>query len=404
MAKPSALAADLVVRAHALLSASGSKKWLNCPPSARLEETFKDEDSEASKEGTKAHDFLEIAAKQRYHGIEPDKALFTEAGRRDAGYTKEMEDAVKHTLELVAEITDKLDAEGTTYTVLVEQKLDYSEWARDGFGTSDITIVTQTRVWVIDFKYGKGVPVDSEQNTQEMLYGLGAYKDLRFAFEDIEEFVLMIVQPRIRNDSSWCVSLADLLSWGEWVKQQAALAWEGKGEFNPGDWCSEGFCKARFTCAARAAANLAVATEEFGDLPKAALLSVEQIAALLPKLSDVAKWAKDIQDHAQKSAIEDGVKYPNWKLVEGKSNRYIPDKKLAQIRLTANGYMASEFMTEPALVGITALEDLVGGKKAFTELLGDIVVKPAGKPTLVPESDKRAVWQGKATADEDFGD
>lgn len=395
MAKPSNLL-------HALLSASGSKKWLNCTPSARLEETFEDSDSEASKEGSKAHELLEIAAKLRYHDVQPAKELRTEAGRRSAGYTAEMDDAVKHTIGLVKAITDQLDADQITYTVLVEQKLDYSDWAQEGFGTSDITIVTQTKVWVIDFKYGKGVPVDSENNTQEMLYGLGAYKDLRFAFEDIEEFVLMIVQPRIRNDSSWSVSLADLLAFGEWVKTQAALAWEGKGEFNPGDWCSDGFCKARFTCAARAKANLDAATEEFGDRPPAGTLTVEQIAALLPKLDGIAKWAKELSDYAQKSAIESKVQYPGWKLVEGKSNRYIPDKKLAQLRLTANGFMASEFMTEPALVGITALEELVGGKKAFTELLGDIVVKPAGKPTLVPNSDKRAVWQGSATADEDF--
>lgn len=398
----SKLAEKLIDRAHALLSASGSKKWLNCTPSARLEETFEDSDSAESKEGTKAHDLLEITANQAFRGIKPAPKLRTEAGRREAGYTAEMEEAVGHTMAIIWNITDELDAKGIAYTVMVEQKLNYSEWAQDGFGTSDITIVTQTKVWVRDFKYGKGVPVESEDNTQMMLYGLGAYRDLRFAYEDIEEFDLGIIQPRIKNDSTWCVSLADLLLWGEWVKVQSALAWEGKGEFNPGPWCSDGFCKARFTCKARADANLAVATEEFGDLPKPALLTAEQIATLLPKLDDVGKWAKEVKDYAYKSAVEQGVKYPRWKLVEGRSNRYVTDEKLAQIRLTANGYLPSEFMTESKLVGITALEELVG-KKEFGALLGDIVRKPEGKPTLVPEDDKRAVWQGKATADEDFG-
>ena len=390
---------------HALLSASGSKKWLNCTPSARLEATFTDEGSNASREGTKAHELLEIAAKLRYYGIEPDPILRTKAGRTLHGYNEEMQDAVEFFMDSIrAEITDPLDAAGVVYTVLVEQKLNYSEWATEGFGTSDITIVTQQKCWVRDFKYGKGVAVDSEDNEQMMLYGLGAYSDLRFAFEDIEEFDLGIIQPRINNNSTWCVSLADLLLWGEWVKERAALAWKGAGEFKPGSWCSDGFCKARYNCAARAAANLAAATEEFGDQPAAALLTPEQIALLLPKLDGIAKWAKELSDFALKSAVDKGIKYPMFKLVEGRSNRFIADEAKARGLLGNEGYLPGDYLAEPKLLGITALEELVGGKKNFTTLLGEVVVKPRGKPTLVPDDDKRQEWQGTASADADFAE
>ena len=388
---------------HAVLSASGSKKWLNCTPSARLEATFTDTGSDAAREGTKAHELLEIAAKLRYYGTEPNPELRTKAGRTKHGYNEEMQDAVEFFMDTVkAEITDPLDAAGVVYTVLVEQKLNYSAWAREGFGTSDFTVATQQKVWVRDFKYGKGVAVDSVENDQMMLYGLGAYSDLRFAFEDITEFDLGIIQPRINNNSTWSVSLSDLLLWGEWVKTRAALAWDGKGEFVAGSWCTDGFCKARHNCAARAAANLAAATEEFGEQPAAALLTPEQIDSLLPRLDGIAKWAKELGDFALKSAVEQGVKYPSYKLVEGRSNLFITDKEQAKALLGKEGYLPSEYLSAPELLGIAALEELTGGKKGFTELLGAVVGKPRGKPTLVPVGDKRPTWQATTSADADF--
>ena len=386
---------------HALLSASGSKKWLTCTPSARLEETFKDEDTEFSKEGTKAHDLMEIALRMFFLKEMPaDTALRTVEGRRAQGYTAEMDAAVEGLQKRVAEVTAELDKQKVAYTVFIEHKVDYSEWAEEGFGTADVIVATTKKAWVFDLKYGKGVPVDAEDNSQMKLYGLGAWADLSMAYEDIEVISLNIHQPRIGNFSSWEISLADLLAWGETVKQQAALAWEGIGDFVAGDHCTSGFCKARFTCKARASTCL----ETSAGLTRPELMTAEDIAGLLPKLDSIEKWAKGLKDYAQKSAIEESVRYPGWKLVEGKSYRYVANKDEAQRRLKAGGFPEDGYMTAPELIGITALEELVGGKKAFTELLGDIIQKPAGKPTLVPSSDKRSAWQGAVSADEEFAD
>ena len=385
--------------AHALLSASGAKKWRTCTPSARLEETFPDEQSEFATEGTKAHDLVEIIGREVFHGVKMPDALKTPAGLAAAGYNNAMLVAARSFIASAKKITDELDAAGVTYTVLIEQRLDFSEWVPEGFGTSDLTIVSQDKVWVRDFKYGTGVAIDAEGNEQMMLYGLGAYSDLSFAYDGIESFDLGIIQPRIDNDSSWEINLTDLLAWGDETKTIAARAFAGEGDFVPGDHCSDGFCKARHNCRARAAENMA----RVGDLPASSVLSTQEIADLLPKLSGIAKWANGMLEWANHEAVA-GLPFPGYKLVAGRSNRFIKDEKLAQIRLTANGYQAEEYMTEPKMVGITALEELVGGKKSFEELLGDIVGKPKGKPTLVPESDKRPVWVGTTSAEDDFAD
>lgn len=383
---------------HAILSASSGKKWITCPPSARLEENFPNETSAAAAEGTKCHELMELQARFEYFGENFPEHLNTVDKRRAKGFTEQMVEVVLEFMTEAKKITDPLKASGKPFVVLVEQRLDYSPWVPEGFGTGDLIIVAGHCVWVRDLKYGKGVPVASEEDYQMMLYGLGAHNELAMAFDDISEFDLGIIQPRINNNSSWRITTDNLLAWGESIKPIAQLAWEGKGEFKPGEHCESGFCRARFTCQARASACLAASA----GLTPAGLMMPDEIAALLPQLASIEKWAKGLAEYAQKTAIEERVAYPGYKLVEGKSNRFIADQRLAQIRLTANGY--TSFMTEPALVGITALEELVGGKKAFVDLLGDIVQKPAGKPTLVPESDKRPVWQGSTTADSDFAD
>ena len=213
---------------HALLSASGAKKWLACPPSARLEETLPDDASEEAKEGTKAHELMELAARHFYFKEMRDD-LRTPEQRAVAGFNEEMKEAVEIFMAECRKITDPLDAAGIPYTVLVEQKLDFSPWVPEGFGTGDLVIVARHCVWVRDFKYGKGVPVETEENYQMMLYGLGAYNELAFAYEDINELDIGVVQPRIDNVSTWRVSLANLLAWGESIKPIAQLAWEGKG-------------------------------------------------------------------------------------------------------------------------------------------------------------------------------
>lgn len=405
---------------HALLSASGSKKWITCTPSARLEATFIDEQSDYAAEGSKCHDLMDIALRAFFLGEKPAPYpvttvisstenkdvvstefvdLMTVEGRRKAGFTVEMDAAVEGLQERVAEVTNPLKEAGVAFTVFIEHKVDYSQWAPEGFGTADVIVATSAKVWVFDLKYGKGVPVDAEENTQMMLYGLGAWADLSMAYDEVEVLSLNIHQPRIGNFSSWEISLPDLLAWGETVRPRAEMAFDGDGEYVPGDHCESGFCRARFTCSARASACLATSA----GLTPAALLSVEEIAELLPRLADVEKWAKGLKEHATKTAIEDRVRYPGWKLVEGRSNRYVSDKGAAQDRLKAAGFPQDGYLTAPELVGVTDLEALVG-KEAFYSLLGDLIKKPAGKPTLVPASDKRLEWRGAASADDEFAD
>ena len=381
---------------HAILSASGAKKWLACPPSARLEETLPDDSSAEANEGTKAHELMELAARYVYFKEVRDD-LRTPEQRAAAGFNEEMKEAVEIFMAECRKITDPLDAAGTPYTVLIEQKLDYSPWAPEGFGTGDFVVVARHCVWVRDFKYGKGVPVETEENFQMMLYGLGAYNELSFAYEDIRELDIGIVQPRIDNVSTWRVSLANLLAWGESVKPIAQLAWEGKGQFNPGEHCTTGFCRARHTCRARILHLLSAAVSP--------CVTTDEIATLLPVLPQLVSWGNSLQEQALKLAVDDGVTFRGYKLVEGRSNRFISDPKLAAIRLVASGVPQEKIFTapEPQLLGITALENLTG-KKKFQELLNDLLVKPPGKPTLVPDTDKRSVWVAKSSAEDDFAD
>lgn len=381
---------------HAILSASGGKKWLTCTPSARLEETLPDDTSAEASEGTKAHDLMELALRHLYFK-EETIPLHTPELRAAAGFNEEMTEAVALFRDECRKITDPLDEAGIAYTVLIEQRLDYSPWVPQGFGTGDFVVVAGHCVWVRDFKYGKGVPVETEENVQMMLYGLGAYNELSFAYEDIRELDIGIVQPRIDNVSTWRVSLANLLAWGESIKPIAQLAWEGKGEFVPGEHCTTGFCRARHTCRARILWLLSAAVSP--------CVTTDEIATLLPVLPQLVGWSNGLQEFALKQAVDGGVTFPGYKLVEGRSNRFIADPKLAAARLVANGIPKEQLFTspEPQLLGLTALEALTG-KKKFKELLDDLLVKPAGKPTLVPEADKRAVWVGKTSAEDDFGD
>lgn len=383
---------------HALLSASGSKKWLTCTPSARLEEKFEDEQSEFAKEGTKAHDLMELALRGWYFN-ERRAVLDTKEKLEAEGFTLEMAEAVKTFVALCREISDPLDAAKTPYTALVEHRLDYSQWAPDGFGTGDFALVTTDTLYVRDFKYGKGVEVETVDNTQMLFYGLGAYNELAFAYEGIQWVDIGIVQPRIHNVSTHRVSVADLLAWGESIKPLAEKAWAGEGEFVAGTHCSEGFCKARFRCRARNEWIMA----NVGAMADANLLMDDEIAELIPKLDEIKKWAGTTKEWATSQAAEHGVKFFGLKLVEGRSYRVIRDPQLAVEKLEAAGVERYKVMTEPELLNLTKLEEVVG-KKLLAETLGDLLYKPPGKPTLVPEDDRRKTWQPAASADADFGD
>lgn len=396
-------------RAHALLSASGASIWLNCTPAAWLQEAFPNEDTDFSREGTIAHELAEIYAKEYRDGSNLNLL------KADPRFTLEMHDAAVVYRNKIREIVEPLRAAGELVLILLEVKLDYSKYVPEGFGTSDCLILTKRKGWGIDFKYGKGVRVDVVEDGQEpeeddedadveaevtneqvKLYALGAYEEMSFEFEEIEEFELLIVQPRMNNTNGGVISTKDLVSWGEKIMPVAQAAWEGGGDYKPGSHCQ--FCRARKTCSARAAEMMAQA----GKLRIARdMLSPAAVAELLPALPDLAKWATELRAWARHQAIDNGVVFPGHKLVAGRSNRFFPEPGDVISRLVAAGHKRELIVKPVKLVGVTALEKLLG-KKGFEEELGDLVSKSAGKPTLVLATDKRAEWKPNATADEDF--
>lgn len=370
---------------HALLSASSSKRWLNCTPSARLEEQFtKDTGSVYAEEGTAAHALAE-------HKL---KRLLRRRSRRPVSdyQCDEMEECTDEYVAYAMEQIELARQSCKDPVVLIEQHLDYSAYVPEGFGTGDLVIVADGTLTVIDLKYGKGVAVEAEWNPQMMLYGLGAL-ELFDAIYDIDMVRMTIYQPRLESVSTWEISVSDLMDWVETeLKPKAQLAINGEGEFRCGSWCR--FCKAKNTCRARAEEYLRLAQMEF-QTP--ALLSDEEIAEVLKVADDLAKWAADVYAFATDEAITHGKQWTGFKLVEGRSNRkYTNEEEVAEAAKAA-GYTD---IYKSTLVGITEMEKLMG-KKKFAEVLGKLVYKPQGKITLVTESDKREAIM-TATAEADF--
>jgi len=381
---------------HAILSASGSEKWLNCPPSARLEEQTAEERSIYAEEGTFAHLLAEIHLKNYLNilnNAEYNKKL--QKLKENEFYSQEMEDYLDTYIEIVVEKINEAKARSKDTIVFLEQKLDFSPWVPEGFGTGDVVIISDGIVEVVDFKYGKGVPVSAEGNTQMRLYGLGAL-NLFDVLYDINTIRMTIVQPRLDNVSSEKLAAEELLTWGNtFVKPRAEQAFKGEGKFTAGDHCR--FCRAKATCRARAEANLELARYDFQD---PALLSNDEIAEILFKAEELKAWAADIQAYALDQAFKHGVKFEGWKLVEGRSNRrYTDEEEVAKI-LIEKGYNEDDIYKK-SILNITAMEKLLG-KRKFNAILNDLVVKPAGKPTLVPETDKRPELSSVAAAIEDF--
>ena len=274
--------------------------------------------------------------------------------------------------------------------VLVEQRLDFSKWVPEGFGTGDCLIVADDVLHIIDFKYGLGVLVEAEDNPQMMCYSLGAL-DIYDGIYDITSVKMTIFQPRRENVSTFTIKKEDLLKWADdFLKPTAELAFNGEGEFKAGDHCT--FCKAKATCRKRAEYNLELAKYDF-EMP--ASLSETEIAAILPKIDDLTAWAADIKEYALQQALS-GTEYPGFKVVEGRANRKYTDEEAVAFVVKDNGYDPYE----KKLLGITAMTSLLG-KKKFEELLGALITKPQGKPTLVPASDKRPALN---TAKDDFSE
>lgn len=367
---------------HALLSASSSHRWLACPPSAKLCATEENKSSPYAKQGTDAHTLCEYKIEKLLgHDVrDPTEDLDY--------FDTEMENC---TDQYAAFIMEQLAEAGKLCRdpmVLVEQRLDFSRWVPEGFGTGDCLIVADKLLQIIDFKYGHGILVEAENNPQMMCYALGAL-DIYDGIYDIEEVSMTIFQPRRDNISTFTMKKADLLAWAENVlKPTAALAIKGEGDFKAGDHCQ--FCAVKATCRKRAEYNLELAQYDF-EMP--VNLDQSEIAAIFPRIDDLISWAGDVKEYALQSALS-GTKYPGFKVVEGKSNRKYTDEEAVVHTVENAGYDPYE----KKLLGITAMTSLLG-KKRFETLLAGLIAKPPGKPTLVPDSDKRPAIN---TAKDDF--
>ena len=369
-------------KGHAVLSASSSERWLHCPPSARLCESYEDKGSDYAAEGTDAHELCEYKLR---------KALGMEAQDPTENLTwfnEEMSDCATGYTAYVLEQVEAAKQTCVDPVVLIEQRVDFSRWVESGYGTADCIIIADGTLQIIDYKHGLGVLVSAEENPQMQCYALGAL-ELFDDIYDIDSVRMTIYQPRRDNVSTYEISKDELYRWADEVlKPTADLAFAGDGNFLCGEWC--GFCKAKHDCRARADANMELARYDF-KLPP--LLTDEEVEEILSRIDDFVAWASDIKDYALQQAIS-GKEWNGWKLVEGRSNRKYTNETAVAGAVTDAGFDPYE----RKVLGVTAMQKLLG-KSRFDELLAAYIEKPQGKPTLVPESDKRPAMN---TAKNDF--
>lgn len=405
---------------HALLSASSSKQWLHCPPSVRLQENFPNESSVYAEEGTFAHEICEYKVRKYLH----ERVKRPQSEEFD---TEEIEQITDVYAEFVISIIEQMRENGCEPLAFVEERVDYSHIAPSGFGTADMLIIGKDEngkglLHVCDFKTGKGVFVDADHNSQMMLYAIGALAAYGFLY-DIEIVRMSIIQPRLDNISTFECSRQELEDWGESIKPIAKLAYEGKGEQHPGDWCR--FCRAKPVCKACADEALALCREDFLDLDAGAfddtaeesdmtapyeadtqtavfkqpgLIPISELAEILPTLNRISSWIEAVFAFVSSEAINHGVPIPGYKVVEGRSKRVFTDTKAVVDTAVQNGYTD---LYKQSLITLTEFEKMMG-KKKFNELLGEYVAKPPGKLALVPESDPREPVDLTATPDQEF--
>ena len=353
---------------HALLSPSAAHRWMNCPPSACLEREFPSSSSEVAAEGTAAHalcehklrKLLKLRSKRPHSDFEDDEM------------DRCSDDYVSFVQEQMGEIPSPM--------VLVEQRLDLTRYVPAAFGTADCIIVGGDRLHIVDFKYGMGVLVEAEHNPQMMLYALGAL-ELLDGIYDIQKISVSIFQPRRENVCTWSLPKEDLLRWArDDLVEKARLAYAGGGEYCADKWCT--FCRAAVRCRARAEEKLRLAKEEFKYPP---LITDEEIEDVLGEIPELIKWANAILAYATDAAVNHGKAWTGFKIVEGRSVRRYKDEDAVAREAESAGYTD---IFDRKLISLTQMEKLMG-KKAFTDILGGLIEKPPGKPTLVPLSDKR---------------
>ena len=399
---------------HALLSASSASRWLNCTAAPRYEEQFPESTSEYAEEGRLAHSICELKLLKKFTTSITPKTFTTRFNKlkKDERYDAEMDKTSDLYIEHLTERAMSFDA--TPY-VTAEVRVDYSDYAPEGFGTCDCVMIGGDTIIITDYKHGKGVPVSAEDNPQMKLYALGALKKYRAIYGDTIKFVVLVIeQLRLSEEPSvWETTTEELIAWGNSIKPIAEKAFAGLGEFVPGEHCK--FCRGKAQCKARAQINMAL--EEFKDCVPAGSLSPEEleqaeadrqdgiptniltdgeIGDLLTRGAELVAWYEDIKEYALNATLN-GKEIAGWKAVAGRSNRIFTDQEAALNAVIAAGYdEALVYERKPKT--LTELEKLMG-KTDFAEKIGQFVTKPLGKPTLVPMSDKREPY---STAAADF--
>ena len=379
---------------HAVLSASSAHRWLHCTGSPLLEKEFPDTTSVYAQEGTLAHELCELKLK-KYTTVMP-KGTYTRAHNKimkSELWQNEMEGTSEAYLEYVKGIMLACEI---APAVLIEKRVGFSRYVPEGFGTADCLILAGDTLHVIDYKHGKGVVVDADHNPQMMLYALGAMSELSLLYRF--KFVHMtIVQPRVNNISEFTMTADELTEWGETVvKPKAEAAMSGNGEFEAGDWCR--FCRAKQQCKTRYESNDSL-YPELSAQHDPRLITLDELGEYLKRGRDMAAWLEDMREYALSESLA-GADVPGWKAVEGRGSRAFTDTDEAVDILIKNGIDES-VLYERRVLTLAQMEKAIG-KKAFGELVGDLVVKNPGKPTLVEESDKRPRITNQPTAADVF--
>lgn len=385
-------------RAHALLSASGAGRWLNCTPSAKLEDEYGERKTSVyAQEGTLAHELSELYLRQDTLNAITDQEFESslESIMENELFNEEMLDVVPIYTDYCSAQLAEAKTANPLAVMEIEQKLDLTEYVPESFGTADCVIINDNLMEVIDLKYGKGVPVYADWNKQLMLYALGALRKYDTMY-DITEVRMTIVQPRINNISSWQISVTELLKWAEEdLRPKADLAFRGDGELNAGDWCR--FCAVCNQCRKLYEQQFEIAKHEFA---KPELLTDDEIADIIKRAPVLVEWANSITEYAKTKALNENRQWPGFKLVEGLSRRtWLDEDKAINAILARCPELSEDEVFNTKLKPITSIEKLIG-KTRFAKLLADVVVKPQGKPTLVPIEDKRpAIGYSQAQID-----
>jgi hypothetical protein len=386
-------------KTHAILSASSAERWLTCTPSARLEQKQKDRTSRYADEGTLAHDLAELFIKVQLDLVDDEDYTFRMAEIRNSEYyNQSMQDYCDEYASYVVEKFNEARAHTSDAVLYTEMEIDLSEYIPQGFGHVDNMIVDNHTLHVIDLKYGQGILVNCENNKQMMCYALGGLLKLELLY-DIRSIRLTIYQPRLNNISTWEISAFKLKEWAETVlKPTAEIAFKGEGEYVPGKHCQ--FCRAKSRCRALFEYNTQLARQVF---EKHAELTDDEVSEILDKYDVFKSWIEGVYDYAYSQALNYGKQWPGYKLVSGTARRVYADEYKVALRLYKEGFEDHEIKKPAALKGITEIEKLIG-KEKFHKLLEKpkLVLKPAGKPALVPESDKRAALNSQQAAKQIF--